>query len=89
LSISNNKGLIYRGYRIINWCPSCQTALSDAEVEYAVQDSFLWHLKYKAKDSETIISSSPTHPAPKPCWATPPSRCTPTTSAMRTLWAKR
>ena len=40
-----NKGLIYQGNRIINWCPECKTALSDAEVEYEEQDSFLWHIK--------------------------------------------
>ncbi|MGN0806331.1 MAG: valine--tRNA ligase [Candidatus Coproplasma sp.] len=41
-----NKGLIYRGSRIINWCPCCKTALSDAEVEYSEEASSFWHLKY-------------------------------------------
>lgn len=41
-----NKGLIYRGSRIINWCPCCKTALSDAEVEYSEEASNFWHLKY-------------------------------------------
>ncbi len=47
-----NKGLIYRGHRIINWCPHCATALSDAEVEYKDQPGFFWHIKYPVKDSE-------------------------------------
>jgi len=41
-----NKGLIYRGSRIINWCPHCTTALSDAEVEFEEQDGFFWHINY-------------------------------------------
>ncbi|MBQ3109699.1 MAG: valine--tRNA ligase [Clostridia bacterium] len=41
-----DKGLIYRGNRIINWCPKCTTALSDAEVEYTEQDGNFWHIKY-------------------------------------------
>ena len=49
------KGLIYRGDRIINWCPSCKTALSDAEVEYVEQDSFLWHICYPGKDGKNIV----------------------------------
>ncbi len=48
-----NKGLIYRGSRIINWCPCCKTALSDAEVEYAEENSFFWHLKYPVEGSDT------------------------------------
>ena len=40
-----NKGLIYQGNRIINWCPNCTTALSDAEVEYADQPGHFWHIK--------------------------------------------
>ena len=38
------KGLIYRGERIINWCPVCKTSISDAEVEYSEQDGFFWHM---------------------------------------------
>ncbi|MEG1858287.1 MAG: valine--tRNA ligase, partial [Pseudoflavonifractor sp.] len=44
-----NKGLIYKGSRIINWCPHCTTALSDAEVEYQDKPGFFWHLKYPIK----------------------------------------
>ncbi|MCD8049954.1 MAG: valine--tRNA ligase [Clostridia bacterium] len=47
-----NKGLIYRGYRIINWCPKCTTALSDAEVEYTEQEGSFWHIKYPVKGEE-------------------------------------
>ena len=52
-----NKGLIYRGSRIINWCPSCKTALSDAEVEYQEDKSYLWHIKYflEGSDSEGLV----------------------------------
>ena len=48
-----NKGLIYHGNRIINWCPECRTALSDAEVEYTDEDSCFWHLKYFVEGSDT------------------------------------
>ena len=41
-----NKGLIYRGERIINWCPHCLTSISDAEVEYEDQQGHFWHLRY-------------------------------------------
>jgi valyl-tRNA synthetase len=41
-----NKGLIYKGSRIINWCPHCVTALSDAEVEYQDKPGYLWHIRY-------------------------------------------
>ncbi len=46
-----DKGLIYRGYRIINWCPNCATALSDAEVEYSEDPGFFWHIRYPVKDN--------------------------------------
>lgn len=50
------KGYIYRGDRIINWCPDCKTALSDAEVEYEAKDSFLWHIRYpEANGGEGIV----------------------------------
>ena len=57
-----NKGLIYQGNRIINWCPSCATALSDAEVEYAEQDGFFWHIKYPIKDSGGFVEIATTRP---------------------------
>ena len=49
------KGLIYRGDRIINWCPTCQTALSDAEVEYVEQDSSLWHIRYPGPNGHDVV----------------------------------
>ena len=57
-----NKGLIYQGNRIINWCPSCATALSDAEVEYTEQDGFFWHIKYPIKDSDGYVEIATTRP---------------------------
>ncbi len=56
------KGLIYRGDRIINWCPDCKTALSDAEVEYEEQDSFLWHIRYRAEDGGEGLVVATTRP---------------------------
>ena len=56
------KGLIYRGNKIINWCPSCATALSDAEVEYAEQPGAFWHIRYKMKDMDRYIEIATTRP---------------------------
>ena len=56
------KGLIYRGDRIINWCPECKTALSDAEVEYVEEDSYLWYIKYQVKDSDKFITVATSRP---------------------------
>jgi len=57
-----NKGLIYRGHRIINWCPRCLTALSDAEVEYKDQPGFFWHIKYPIKGEEGYVEIATTRP---------------------------
>ena len=57
-----NKGLIYQGKRIVNWCPTCKTALSDAEVEYSEEPSFLWHIRYCFKDSDKYIVVATTRP---------------------------
>lgn len=57
-----NKGLIYQGNRIINWCPDCTTALSDAEVEYEEQAGHFWHIKYYVKDSDEFIVIATTRP---------------------------
>lgn len=57
-----NKGLIYKGDRIINWCPSCCTALSDAEVEYEESDGFLWHIRYPYADGSGEIIVATTRP---------------------------
>ncbi|NLV57284.1 MAG: valine--tRNA ligase [Clostridiales bacterium] len=56
------KGLIYRGERIINWCPVCKTALSDAEVEYEEQASHLWHIRYPAADGGPGVVVATTRP---------------------------
>ena len=56
------KGLIYQGHRIINWCPVCKTALSDAEVEYESQDGHLWHIRYPLEDGSGEIVVATTRP---------------------------
>jgi len=55
-------GLIYRGHRIINWCPRCLTALSDIEVEHEDEDGHLWHIKYPFKDSDEYLTIATTRP---------------------------
>ena len=57
-----NKGLIYRGFRISNFCPKCATALSDAEVEYKEKDGSFWHLRYPVKDSDEYVIVATTRP---------------------------
>ena len=57
-----NKGLIYQGSKIINWCPHCITALSDAEVEHAEQAGHFWHIKYPIKDSDDFVIIATTRP---------------------------
>ena len=57
-----NKGLIYRGNRIINWCPHCLTALSDAEVEYKDQPGAFWHIKYPIKGEDGYVEVATTRP---------------------------
>ena len=64
------KGLIYRGDRIINWCPDCQTALSDAEVEYEEQHGASWHIRYTTSGRRRRASSLRPR-ARKRCWAIP------------------
>ena len=57
-----NQGLIYKGTRMINWCPSCHTSLSDAEVEFEEEPSHLWHIKYQIKDSDKYVIVATTRP---------------------------
>ncbi len=57
-----NEGLIYRGNRIINWCPQCKTALSDAEVEFEEQASNLWYIHYPAEDGGEGVIVATTRP---------------------------
>jgi len=56
------KGLIYRGERIINWCPECKTSISEAEVEYEEQQSFFWHLRYPIVGSNEFLELATTRP---------------------------
>lgn len=57
-----DKGLIYRGERIINWCPHCLTSISDAEVEYEDQAGHFWHLRYPFKDGSGYLELATTRP---------------------------
>ena len=57
-----NDGYIYKGTRMVNWCPSCNTAISDAEVEYKEEQSHLWHLRYKIKGEEKYVEVATTRP---------------------------
>ena len=56
------KGLIYKGSRIINWCPNCVTALSDAEVEYVDKPGHLWHIRYPLADGTGEVVVATTRP---------------------------
>lgn len=56
------KGLIYRGERIINWCPNCETSISDAEVEYAEKAGHFWHLRYPLADGSGYLELATTRP---------------------------
>ncbi|KEI12531.1 valyl-tRNA synthetase [Clostridium novyi B str. ATCC 27606] len=57
-----NEGLIYKGNRIVNWCPKCQTAISDAEIEYEEQNGHFWHIKYPVVDSDEFLEIATTRP---------------------------
>ena len=56
------KGLIYRGERIVNWCPHCKTTISDAEVEFEEKDGFFWHLRYPFEDGSGYLELATTRP---------------------------
>ncbi|MDU1443518.1 MAG: valine--tRNA ligase [Clostridium cochlearium] len=56
------EGLIYRGNRIVNWCPKCMTALSDAEIEYEEQNGHFWHIKYPVVGSDEFLEIATTRP---------------------------
>ena len=56
------KGYIYKGERIINWCPSCNTSISDAEVNYDEKDGHFWHIRYPIKDSSEYVIIATTRP---------------------------
>ena len=57
-----NQGYIYKGTRMVNWCPNCNTAISDAEVEYKEEASHLWHLRYQIKDTDKYVEVATTRP---------------------------
>ena len=79
------QGLIYRGAYIVNWCPRCQTAISDLEVVYDEHKGHLWEIRYpvhRRRQARKPASSSPSPPrGPRPCSATWPSPFIPKTSA--------
>ena len=56
------KGLIYRGSRLVNWCPHCNTSISDAEVEYQEKDGNFWHLLYPVKETGETLELATTRP---------------------------
>ena len=56
------KGYIYKGKRMINWCPNCKTSISDAEVEYKEEASHIWNIKYQIKDSDEYLVVATTRP---------------------------
>lgn len=57
-----SEGLVYQGFRIINWCPRCETALSDIETEYRDLEGNLWHIKYPVKGTDEFIEVATTRP---------------------------
>ncbi|MDE5721596.1 MAG: valine--tRNA ligase [Clostridia bacterium] len=57
-----NKKLIYRGSRIINWCPCCKTGISDVEVEYSEENGSFWHIKYFVEGTDTALEVATTRP---------------------------
>ncbi len=57
-----DKGLIYRGHYIVNWCPRCMTALSDEEVDHVETEGKLWHIRYPIKGSEKFLTVATTRP---------------------------
>lgn len=83
----HEKGLIYRGNRIINWCPDCRTALSDAEVEYEEEAGHLWHIRYDAADGSGSVIVATTRL--RPCWGIPRWRFILTTRGIKTSLARR
>ena len=56
------KGLIYRGNRMVNWCPCCNTSISDAEVEYEEKEGSFWHLLYPVKETGELLELATTRP---------------------------
>jgi valyl-tRNA synthetase len=82
-----NKKLIYRGERIINWCPKCNTSISDAEVEYEEKEGSFWHIKYPVKDSNEYIVVATTRP--ETMLGDTAVAVNPEDERYKHLWAKR
>ena len=57
-----NDGLIYKGEKMINWCPNCHTSISDAEVDYVEEASHLWHIRYQIKGTQQYVIVATTRP---------------------------
>lgn len=57
-----NEGLIYKGERIVNWCPTCKTSISETEVEYEEVDSYFWYIKYPIENSDEYLTIATTRP---------------------------
>ena len=82
------KGLIYQGNRIINWCPHCRTALSDAEVEYAEKAGHLWHIRYPAegrRDGYLVVATT----RPETMLGDTGGGCQPQRRAVSGIWWAR
>ena len=62
------KGLIYQGHRITNWCPRCSTALSDIEVEHEDKQGHLYHLRYQVEGSDEFVEIATTRPETIAWW---------------------
>ena len=56
------KGYIYKGEKLINWCPNCETTISDAEVDHEDKNGFFWHIKYPIKDTDKFLQFATTRP---------------------------
>ncbi len=85
----HKQGLIYRAKRLVNWQPELQTAVSDLEVVNLEVDGHMWRYPLPDRGRAAAATSSSPPPGPRPCWATPPSPSTRTTSATRTWSASR
>ena len=82
------EGLIYKDKRLVNWDPKLQTAISDLEVEQVEIKGHLWHIKYPIEGSRRDLHSSSPRRGPRPCWATPRSRCIRTNERLKHLIGK-
>ena len=84
----HEQGLIYSDKRLVNWDPKFQTAISDLEVQQVEVKGSLWHIRYADRGRARALRSRSRPRGPRPCWATWPSPCIPTTSAS-SIWSAR